>query len=67
MQAPRYFSPQGSLSTKLDSKALAISLLLTPWHRLHCPKCRQPHTFYLASFEFQLYIIHLLFLCGILF
>ena len=45
MQAPRYSSPQGNLSTRPDSKALIVGLL-TPWHRLRCPECHQSHTPY---------------------
>ena len=44
MQAPRYSSPQGSLSTKPDNRALVADLLLTSWHRLRCLKYHQPHT-----------------------
>ena len=44
MQAPRYSPPQGSLSTRPDSRALAADLLLTLWHRPRCPECHQPHT-----------------------
>ena len=52
MQIPRYFLPQNSLFTKLDSRALAANLLLTFWHRPHCfkyhqsctPYCCQPQT-----------------------
>ena len=44
MQASRYSPPQDSFSMKPDSGALAITLLLTLWRRLRCPKCRQPHT-----------------------
>ena len=43
MQAPTYFFSQGSLSTRLDSKALVVGLL-TPWYRPRCSKCHQPHT-----------------------
>ena len=41
IQAPRYFSPQGSFSTKQDIKVLVVSLL-TFWHRPYCLKCHQP-------------------------
>ena len=51
MQAPRYFLPQSSLSTKLDSRALAIALLLTPWHKPHCPKCCQSHIPYCRQLQ----------------
>ena len=44
MQAFRYFLSQGSFSTKLDSKALAIVLLFTLWHGPCCFKCHQPCT-----------------------
>ena len=44
IQAPRYSPPQDNLSTKPDSRALAIALLLTLWRRPRCPKCHQPHT-----------------------
>ena len=44
MQVPKYSPPQDSFSTKLNSRVLAIVLLLTPWRRLHCSKCRQPCT-----------------------
>ena len=43
MQALRYSLPQGSLSTRPDSRAL-VAVLLTPWHRSCCPKCHWPHT-----------------------
>ena len=46
MQYPRYFPPHGSLSTRLDSRALAADLLLTPWHRPRCPKCHWLHILY---------------------
>ena len=45
MWAPRYFFLQGSLSTRLDSRAL-VAVLLTPWHRPCYPKYYQPHTPY---------------------
>ena len=44
MQVLRYLLPQDSLSTKPDSRALAIALLLTLWHRPRCLKCHQPYT-----------------------
>ena len=43
MQAFRYFLPQGSLSTRPDSRALAADLLLTLWYKPHCLKCHQPY------------------------
>ena len=46
MQAPRYSSPQNSLSTRPDSRALTADLLLTLWHRSRCPKFHQSHTLY---------------------
>ena len=44
MPAPMYSPPQDSFFTKLDSRALAIALLLTLWHRLRCFGCHQPQT-----------------------
>ena len=45
MQALRYFFPQSSLSTRLDSRALVTTLLI-PWHRLCCSICYQSCTPY---------------------
>ena len=50
MQAPKYSSPQGSLSTKPNSKAL-IAVLLTPWHKPRCFECLQPRTPYCRQFQ----------------
>ena len=52
MQAPRYSPPQGSLSTRPDSRAL-IAVLLTPWHRPRCLKCHQPRTCYCSQPQTQ--------------
>ena len=41
MQALRYSPPQSSLFTRPDSRALAVDLLLTIWHRPCCLKCHQ--------------------------
>ena len=43
MQVPRYSPPQGSLSTRSDSRAL-VAVLLTSWHRPRCPKCHWLYT-----------------------
>lgn len=44
IQAPRYFFAQYSFFTKLNSRAIVIALLLTPWYRPRYHKCHQHHT-----------------------
>ena len=53
MQAPKYSILQSSLSTRLDSRAVAADLLWTLWHRLRCLKYYHPCIFHCCQSQTQ--------------